>query len=70
MSAPDPDINAGAWYLRATGERAWEVCEPVTGEVRARVTATGDPAAAAAGADAVRRYLLQSVAETGQSPGQ
>ena len=43
---PDsPDINAGAWYLRAAGERSWEVCEPVTGEVRAQVMATGDPAA-------------------------
>jgi hypothetical protein len=43
---PDsPDINAGAWYLRAAGERSWEVCEPVTGEVRAQVMATGNPAA-------------------------
>ena len=78
---PDsPDINAGAWYLRAAGERSWEVCEPVTGEVRAQVmatgnpaatvTATGDPAAAAAGAEAVARFLLQLVAEPRQGLGQ
>lgn len=78
---PDsPDINAGAWYLRAAGERSWEVCEPVTGEVRAQVlatgnpaatvTATGDPAAAAAGAEAVARFLVQLVAEPGQGLGQ
>lgn len=78
---PDsPDINAGAWYLRAAGERSWEVCEPVTGEVRAQVlatgnpaatvTATGDPAAAAAGAEAVARFLVQLIAEPGQGLGQ
>jgi hypothetical protein len=78
---PDsPDINAGAWYLRAAGERSWEVCEPVTGEVRAQVmatgnpaatvTATGDPAAAAAGAEAVARFLVQLVAEPRQGLGQ
>lgn len=68
---PDsPDINAGAWYLRATGEGSWEVCEPVTGDVRATVTTTGDPAAAAAGAEAVARFLLQLVAEPGQGLGQ
>lgn len=71
MSSPDtPDINAGAWYLRGVGERAWEVCEPVTGEVRATVTATGDPSAAAAGADAVSRFLLQLLAKPGEGPGQ
>ena len=78
---PDsPDINAGAWYLRAAGERSWEVCEPVTGEVRAQVmatgnpaatvTATGDSAAAAAGAEAVARFLVQLIAEPGQGLGQ
>ena len=75
-----PDINAGAWYLRAAGDRLWDVCEPVTGEVLAQVMATGDPtaevmatgdpAAAAAGADAVSRFLLQLVAEPGQGLGQ
>ena len=65
-----PDINAGAWYLKAAGERAWEVCEPVTGDVRATVTATGDPAAAAAGAEAVARFLLQLVAKPGQGLGE
>lgn len=52
-----PDINAGAWYLQAVGEREWNVCEPVSGEVKARITASGDAAAAAAGANAVARYL-------------
>lgn len=66
MTSDGPDINAGAWYLTAAGERCWEVREPVTGEVRARVSATGDTAAAAAGAEAVGRYLLQLVAEPGQ----
>ena len=60
------DINAGAWYLRAVGDQTWEVCEPVTGEARARVRVdpvTGVPAgegeeqAAGAGAEAVRRFL-------------
>lgn len=64
MSAPD--INAGAWYLRGAGEREWEVCEPVTGAVTARISATGDPAAAAAGAAAIARYLLQLVAQPGE----
>ena len=45
-----PDINAGAWYLQAVGEREWNVCEPVSGEVKATITASGDAAAAAAGA--------------------
>ena len=66
MTADSPDINAGAWYLRAVGERSWEVCEPTTGDVRAQVTATGDASAAAAGAEAVRRFLLQLVAQPGQ----
>ena len=64
MSAPD--INAGGWYLQGVGEREWDVCEPVTGEVRARITASGDAAAAAAGADAVARYLLHLVTQPGQ----
>ena len=46
----------------------WDVCEPVTGVAVAEVTADpageeitvcGEPAAARAGAAAVRRYLLQ-----------
>ena len=65
-----PDINAGAWYLQATGEGSWDVCEPVTGEVRATVTATGNPVAAAAGAEAVARFLLQLVAEPREGLGQ
>ncbi len=70
MTADCPDINAGAWYLRAVADRVWEVCEPITGEVVARVSATGDAGAAAAGAEAVRRYLLQLVAEPGQRLGE
>ncbi|MGI9125281.1 MAG: hypothetical protein ACR2JM_11105 [Mycobacterium sp.] len=58
-----PDINAGTWYLRGSGEGSWDVCEPVSGEVRATVAVTGDPAAGAAGAEAVGRYLLQLVAQ-------
>ena len=61
-----PDINAGAWYLQGVGDREWDVCEPVTGNAVARITATGDPAAAAAGADAVARYLLHLVAQSGE----
>lgn len=61
-----PDINAGAWYLRAVGPRAWEVCEPTTGRPWAEVfvdPATGVPSgqgeepACAAGIAAVRRFL-------------
>lgn len=70
MAYECPDINAGAWYLRAVGDRTWEVCEPTTGEVHARVSATGDASAAAAGADAVRRFLLQLIAQPGQRLGQ
>ncbi len=69
MSAgtPDtPDINAGAWYLRAVGERRWDICEPVTGDVHATIAVTGDPQAGAAGAEAVRRFLLQLVAQPGE----
>ena len=61
-----PDINAGQWYLQAVGEREWDVCEPTTGAVVAQVRASGDVAAAAAGADAVARYLLQLLAQPGQ----
>ena len=70
-----PDINAGAWYLRARLDGSWDVCEPVTGNALAEVTADpdgeeitvrGDAAAARAGAAAVRRYLLQLVAQPGQ----
>ncbi len=70
MSPDSPDINAGAWYLRASGAGSWDVCEPVTGDVHASIAVSGDPAAAAAGAEAVCRYLLQLVAEPGQGLGQ
>ncbi len=74
-----PDINAGAWYLRGRFDGSWDVCEPTTGEPFAEVTvdpetydvtAYGDPVAGDAGTDAVRRYLLQLVAQPGQRPGQ
>ena len=77
MSAPD--INAGAWYLRGRIDGSWDVCEPTTGEVLAEiiadpetheVSARGEESAAAAGADAVSRFLLQLVAEPSQRPGQ
>lgn len=70
-----PDINAGAWYLRARLDGSWDVCEPATGERFAEVTADpdsgevhaiGDGNAAAAGAEAVRRFLLQLVAQPGE----
>lgn len=70
-----PDINAGLWYLRGRDDDAWDVCEPITGEVLAEIavdpqnhelTARGDDAACAAGSDAVRRFLAQLVAEPGQ----
>jgi hypothetical protein len=70
MGPESPDINAGAWYLRGTGEGSWEVCEPVTGEVRATVSVTGEAAAAGAGAEAVGRFLLQLLPEPGQGAGQ
>ena len=66
MSPDSPDINAGNWYLRGSGYGTWDVCEPVTGEVRATIAVTGDAEAAAAGAEAVGRYLLQLVAQPGQ----
>lgn len=74
-----PDINAGAWYLRARIDGSWDVCEPITGHAVAEVTADpdgqdvtvrGDAAAAQAGAEAVRRYLLQLIAQPGQRLGQ
>ncbi len=77
MSAPD--INAGAWYLRGRLDGSWDVCEPTTGEVLAEVIADpethevsvhGEAEASAAGAEAVRRFLLQLVAQPGQRPGQ
>lgn len=61
-----PDINAGAWYLRGRLDGSWDVCEPTTGALLAEVivdpdthevTARGDGQAAAAGADAVERFL-------------
>lgn len=70
-----PDINAGAWYLRARLDGSWDVCEPTTGEAFAEVaadpdsgevTTRGDGEAAAAGAEAVRRFLLHLVAQPGQ----
>jgi hypothetical protein len=54
---------------------AWAVCEPTTGQPFAEVTADpasgavsaqGDADAGEAGADAVRRFLLQLIAEPGQ----
>ncbi len=74
-----PDINAGVWYLRGRPDGGWDVCEPTTGEVVAevvadpdtrQVSARGEVGAAAAGAEAVGRFLLQLVAESGQRPGQ
>jgi hypothetical protein len=74
-----PDINAGAWYLRGRCDHGWDVCEPTTGEVFAEVamnpetselTARGEPSATEAGTEAVRRFLLQLVAEPGQRFGQ
>lgn len=70
-----PDINAGAWYLRGRLDGSWDVCEPTTGEVFAEVAAdpssgevfaNGDSTAAEAGADAVRRFLQQLVAQPGE----
>ena len=70
-----PDINAGVWYLRARLDGSWDVCEPTTGEPFAEVTADpdsgevtsrGDADAASAGSEAVRRFLLQLVAQPGQ----
>lgn len=70
-----PDINAGTWYLRARLDGSWDVCEPTTGDIVAEVTgdpttgeatAHGDAAAAAAGAEAVRRFLLQLLPQPGQ----
>ncbi len=77
------EINAGAWYLRATRPAqwaadtgySWDVCEPTSGEPLAEVTADtgtgeitarGDCDAAAAGIEAVRRFLLHLVAQPGQ----
>lgn len=74
-----PDINAGAWYLRARLDGSWDVCEPTTGEPFAEVTADpetgevtarGDDDAVAAGTEAVRRFLLQLVAQPGQRLGE
>jgi len=74
-----PDINAGAWYLRARLDGSWDVCEPTTGEPLAEVsgdpetgevTARGDARAVQAGTEAVRRFLLQLVAQPGQRLGE
>ncbi|WP_313673910.1 hypothetical protein [Mycolicibacterium sp.] len=79
MTDSCPDINAGAWYLRGRHDLAWDVCEPITGEVVAEVAvdpethelaARGDAAAIQAGTAAVRRFLLQLVAQPGQGFGQ
>jgi len=78
MTDSCPDINAGAWYLRGRHDLAWDVCEPITGEVVAEVAvdpethelaAHGDAAASEAGAAAVRRFLLQLVTQPGQGFG-
>jgi hypothetical protein len=78
LALVDPvEINAGAWYLRGvrsdTGYR-WDVCEPVSGEVVARVsldpdTATmssfGDDADAVEAAEqAVRRFAAHALGVT------
>ena len=78
LALVDPvEINAGAWYLRGvrsdTGYR-WDVCEPVSGEVVARVsldpdTATmssfGDDADAIEVAErAIRRFAAQALGIT------
>ncbi|MCW1958644.1 MAG: hypothetical protein KIH64_008890 [Mycobacterium sp.] len=74
-----PDINAGAWYLRGRLDGSWDVCEPTTGEILAEViidpetrevSAHGESEPAEAGAEAVRRFLLQLVAQSGQRLGQ
>jgi hypothetical protein len=79
MTDSCPDINAGAWYLRGRHDLAWDVCEPITGEVVAEVAvdpethelaARGDAAAIQAGTAAVRRFLLQLVAQPSQGFGQ
>lgn len=41
------EINAGAWYLRGVRsdtDYRWDVCEPITGEVVAKVTLDPDTA--------------------------
>lgn len=71
------EINAGAWYLRgvaADAEYLWEVCEPITGEVAARVTlnpqtatvsSVGENAEAVEAAEqAVRRFAGQALGLT------
>ena len=61
LQAESPDINAGVWYLRGAGSGVWDVCDPVSGDARATVSVTGDPVAAAAGTEAVARYLRRRV---------
>ena len=66
-------LHAAEWA--ADTGYAWAVCEPTTGEPFAEVTADpvsgevstrGDAEAATAGAEAVRRFLLQLVAQPGE----
>ena len=41
------EINAGAWYLRGVPSDTcyqWDVCEPISGEVVAKVTLDADAA--------------------------
>lgn len=66
-------VGTDGWAARTC--YSWAVCEPTTGEAFAvvtadptsgEVTARGDAGAADAGADAVRRFLLHLVAQSGQ----
>lgn len=71
------EINAGAWYLRGVpceGGYAWDICEPITGEVVAKLTLDPDSAvmtsvgdnadAIAVGEDAVRRFAAGALGIT------
>ena len=71
------EINAGAWYLRGvqsdTGY-AWDVCEPITGDVVAKValdpdtetmnSSGGNADAIAVAEDAVRRFAASALGIT------
>ena len=71
------EINAGAWYLRGvpsdTGYQ-WDVCEPFSGEVVAKVTLDADAATISSvggnadaidvAAEAVRRFAAGALGIT------
>lgn len=71
------EINAGAWYLRGvqsdTGY-AWDICEPITGDVVAKValdpdtetmnTVGGNADAIAVAEEAVRRFAAGALGIT------